>query len=159
MDWMIIPAIGVTTVVAPFLLLRTDWLQSKPYWQRGGIIGAVIVALSLLFFLGCVALIPGEGGLVCVLFLPASLAGFFFYEYTEIFLGRFLGAYEVYDRMYSILSLEFISEMLLGDVSVKAAANHVTIFLHTTSLIIFSSLGALIGFVIGKIKSRCTSAL
>ncbi len=46
-----------------------NWLKSKPYWAKGGIIGGVIaIFLSLLYFI-CLYFSVAEAALGCLLFL------------------------------------------------------------------------------------------
>ncbi len=110
-----------------WILWYKDWFKSKPYWLRGGIIGGIIALLLALLATTCLISIPGEAGIVC-LFLPLGpLFPEFFFGYVQF---------------------EFV------DFSIYFSDLFYVFLMHMTSFIILFFFGSLVGWIIGKIKSK-----
>ena len=114
--------------------LFKDWWSSVSFWLKGGIIGVIIAILS--YFASS---IPFLGLFSALEFFVAIIAG--------IILSNIFGT-----------NNEFLftgnHEINIGvDTTITG-----TIFLIFIVLLIYFSVGAFIGFVIGKIKNRFTKS-
>ena len=106
-----------------------SWFAAKPYWLKGGIIGVILSLLLALLATICFIINPGVEGLVCLL-LPL---GFTFSTFFILDLGVYF-----------------------ADLGINFGEFFYVFLTHLTSLVVFFLTGTLIGWVIGKIKSKAT---
>lgn len=108
------------------------WFKSKSYWLKGGIVGTILFVFSSLLSIFCLSTTAGEHSMSCV-FIPAFFVGWWFWEIVTTNPDFFV----LEDIFYSIFGNSEMSWIIAT---------------HVTSLIIFFVAGAIIGWVVGKIK-------